>query len=169
MSKLGNAQPRPIWERLRDPRMRHGVAEEYRKAFLGLDQQIPTLSPEDERWLRTEIDDTEREAGGVYTQRALAAMDSKAYSLRITKPYVRRIIDVLDGIIAYPVTGKPGEIRLWAQLAVLFMDVEFWQEIEALVKLGVVEKKIDGVEQFYHDNHLLRAQTILRNVVIPSL
>lgn len=167
VSNTGSAQS--LRECLSDPKLRRGVAEGYRKAFSGLDEKIPTLSPDEDHWLRIEIDDTERQAGGVHTARALAAMDSKAYSLRVTKPHVRQIIEVLDGIIAQRVPGQRGEIRLWAQLAVLFMDFNFWQEIAALVSRGIVEKMVDGVEQFYFQNHVLWAETILRNVVIPSL
>jgi hypothetical protein len=155
-------------ERLSDPKLRRGVAQEYRRSFLALDKQIPTLSPDEERWLRTEIDETEREAGGVYTKRALDAMDSKAYSLRVAKPHVKMILDVLDEIIMYPAPGQRKEVRLWAELATLFINVSFWQEVDKLVSLGAIEKKISGVEQFYFQNHILWAETILRNVVIPS-
>jgi hypothetical protein len=167
--KVASAQPRPMPERLRNPKLRRGIAEDYRKSFLALDKQIPTLSPDEERWLRTEIDDTEREAGGVYTKRALDAMESKAWSFRVTKPHVRMILDVLDEIIAYPAPGQRGEVRLWGELAVLFMDLTFWQEVDKLVGLGVIEKKINGVEQFYFQNHVLWAKVILSDVVIPSL
>jgi hypothetical protein len=49
---------------------------DWREDFGKLEAQIPTLSPSEEKWLKVEFDDTIGAAGGKYTGRSLAAMDS---------------------------------------------------------------------------------------------
>ncbi len=157
-----------FYGRLSDAKLRKGEARKWREEFANLDKQIPTLSPAEELWLRTEIDDSIRDAGGVYTKRSLDAMD-REYAVRVTKPHVRQIIGVLDRIIAYHVPGQKAEIRLWAELASSFMELKFWREVAKLVSLQIVGKTVKGVDSFYFQTHVLRAQEILVIIVIPGL
>jgi hypothetical protein len=60
-----------------DKAARLNQARQWRDEFARLNAEIPTLSPEERCWLKTEVDDTIAAAGGTYTTRSLAAMDSK--------------------------------------------------------------------------------------------
>jgi hypothetical protein len=163
-----DSQPN-FYDKLRDANLRKGEARNWRQQFANLDKQIPTLSPAEELWLRTEIDDSIRDAGGVYTKRALDAMDSREYALRVTKPHLRQLIGTLDRIIASDPPGQKAEIRLWTEFASSLMAKKFWQEIDRLVSLKIVGKTVDGVDSFYFENHVLRAQDILLNIVLPNI
>lgn len=155
--------------RLSDPKLRKVEARKWRAEFANLDKRIPTLSPAEELWLRTEIEGSIRDAGGAYTKRAMDAESSREYAVRITKPHLHHIIEVLDRIIAYNIPGQKGETRQWAELASAFMELKFWQEINKLVRLQIVGNVVDGFDSFYFENHVLRAQEILLFVVIPSI
>jgi len=134
-----------------------------------LNAQIPTLSPAEEQWVKAEIDDTIANAGGRYTARSLAAMASREYQLRVAKPHVQRIISTLDELLQLSARDRRQEAVLWAQLAVLFVDKDFWQSVDNLVRRKIVQGKINGVSEFYHENHVLSAQQILAGMVLPYL
>ncbi len=77
------AQDTRILQRFGDKAFRQSQARTWNEEFTKLNAQIPTLSPAEERWLKTEIDETIAEAGGKYTARSFAAMDSKEYQIRV--------------------------------------------------------------------------------------
>jgi hypothetical protein len=149
---------------------RQSRAQSWRADFSKLDTQIPTLSPAEQQWLKTEIDDTMRNAGGTYTPRALTAMDSREYQLRIVKPRLRVMLQILDQIVRLTSRDiERQEVLLWTQLVRSFMDVDFWQSIDSLVQRKIVEKRISGVETFYYENHVGWARQIVGDLVIPYL
>jgi hypothetical protein len=59
----------------KNPQNRQAHALQLQRDFEALSAQIPTLSPSEERWLKTEIDDTIAANGQRYTKRALEAME----------------------------------------------------------------------------------------------
>jgi len=136
--------------------------------FRKLNGQIPTLSPEEQRWLQTEYDDEVNRAGS-FTKRALDAMDSKEFALRVAKSHVEKIIGVLSELSHPKMSDQKREVILWAKLASLFMDNEFWRAIEGIVQRGIVEKEINGVKSFYMLNHTLWAKYIVDEIVISYL
>jgi hypothetical protein len=46
---------------------------------------------------------------------------------------------------------------------------EFWQAIDNLVQRKIVREKINGLNRLYYENHVLWAQEILEEVVLPAL
>jgi hypothetical protein len=64
---------------------------------------------------------------------------------------------------------QKSEARLWAQVAQAFIDYQFWQAVDGLVKKQIVGPEIDGVKGLYFENHTLWALEILGYVVIPYL
>ena len=153
----------------RDEEYRQNRAKQWREEFTKLNAQIPTLSPAEERWLNTEIDDTIAEAEGKYTSRALEAMDSREYQIRVTKPHVQALIRILDRIVSSSYRNESQEALLWAQLVALFISQEFWQSIDHLVRLNIFEEKTGILDGRYHENHVLWGQQILYDVVITYL
>ena len=153
----------------RDKVYRDSRARVWREGFIKLNAQIPTLSPTEERWLKTEIDDTIADEGGKYTPRSLAAMDSREYQLRVAKPHVQKIIRTLDSLLGSAGRDEKQEVGLWTQLAVLFLEKRFWQSIDNLVQRKIVQERINGLNGLYYENHVLWAQQILDGVALPYL
>ena len=148
---------------------REKKAGQWRDEFGKLNAQIPTLSPAEERWLKTEIEDTIADAGGKYTSRSIAAMDSREYEIRVAKPHVRDMINALDQIIRLiPLGNQRLEATQW-KVAALLIDKQFWQAVDGLVRRKVVQGRINGVDQLYHETHGLWAQQILNGIVFRYL
>jgi hypothetical protein len=140
----------------------------WKEHFSKLDVQLPTLSPTEEQWLKTEIDATIATAGGIYTPRALDAMDSREYQIRVAKPHILRILQVLQQL-AVTAANERQRAALWTQFAVLIMDKQFWQAIDNLARRKIVQKTVNGYDSFYYENHVSRAQEILTGIVLPYL
>lgn len=130
---------------------------------------MPTLSPAEERWLKTEIDDEIANARNRYTKRVLAAMDSREYQVRVAKSRLREMVAVLNALTAQKAPIPREEVRLWTELASQFMDKEFWQAVDGLVRLKIVDAKINGVDSLYFENHVLWAKGLLDGFVRPYL
>jgi hypothetical protein len=151
----------------RDKESRQNQARQWRDGFVRLNAEIPTLSPEEQRWLKTEVDDTIAAAGGTYTTRALAAMDSKEYQVSVSKVHVQRIIAVINQILsAGTARNERAEFSQWLRLASLFLDKTFWQAINGLVERKIVSSKINGLTGLYYENHVLWAQQIIDGLIV---
>jgi hypothetical protein len=153
----------------RDKAYRDSRARQWREGFTKLDTQIPTLSLAEERWLKTEIDDTILQAGGKYTPRSLSAMDSREYQIRVAKPHIQKIIRTLDQLLGSTARDAKQEAALWTQLAVLFLEKGFWQSVDNLVRRKIVQEKLNDLDGLYYENHVLWGQQILDGVVLPYL
>jgi len=156
-------------EYFRDKAYRQSRAKQWSEEFTKLNAQIPTLSPSEELWLKTEIEDTISEAGGKYTRRSLDAMNSREYQIRVAKPHVQEIIKVLDQIVSPPPQNDRQEVLLWTRLATLFIDTDFWLSIDDLVQRKIVQERINDLSELYYENHVLWAQQILRGFVLTYL
>ena len=155
---------------MRDKAGRQNKAKQWRDEFVRLNAQIPTLSPTEERWLKTEIEDTIAEAGGRYTSRSLAAMDSWEYQIRVAKPHVRDIINAFDQMLRLiPLGNERLEATQWTKVAALFIDKEFWQAVDNLILRKIIQGKINGLSEFYYETHVLWAQHILNVLVFRYL
>jgi hypothetical protein len=154
----------PSWH---DRSYRQRSAVTWRDGFRGLDRQVPSVSPAEERWLKAEIDDEIANAGNRYTKRALAAMDSREYQVRVAKSRLREIVALLNALAAEKAPVLREEVRLWTELSAKFMDKDFWQAIDGLVRLKIVDAKINGVDALYFENHVLWAKGLLEGIVQP--
>ena len=165
-----SAPPSGWWERFSDPNVRDQQAQVWLKGISKLDAAVPTLSPEQRVWLKTEYDEELQRNGGKYTQRALKASESLEYQIAVTKP---RLVQ-LKGFLTYLSTRTPPydftkEAEIWTEVSIRFMDHEFWQAVTNLVRRGVVDKNIDGVDSYYFENHVTWAGLILEYGVLPTL
>jgi hypothetical protein len=77
-----------------------------------LEQQIPTLSQLQERWLRTAHDDQIAAAGNRYTGRAIEATNSVEYQISVAKPRTVEPIDAFTRIATGNVPDTKEEIAL---------------------------------------------------------
>jgi len=145
---------------------RQQEAREWLAEYKKLNAQIPTLSPAEQRWLKTEYDDEISRNGGHFTKRALDAGASKEFALRSTKPHIERIIGILSELSGPNIHDQRNEVILWARLVSLYMAPEFWQDIEELVRRGIINKEINGVKELYGANGTGDAKAILDNIVI---
>jgi len=148
------------------PQTRQAYALKLQRNFQALYDQIPTLSPSEERWLKTEYDDTIAANGGRYTARAVSAMDTRAWSIRVAKPHALEIKLEL-AMLGMP-SSRAQEARHWTRIAALLMDNEFWQDIDDLQKRGVIDKQnLQFLGEFHGATATLWAQQILNEVVLP--
>jgi hypothetical protein len=69
--------------------MRRDLAIQWQASFAALDAQIPSLSPSQQGWLKTEYEDELRRGG--MTARALSARKSLEYQIYVAKPRVQQI------------------------------------------------------------------------------
>lgn len=151
-----------------DSDYRRKYAEKWRDSFQRLNDQTPALSLAERGWLKNEYDDAIAAAGGRYTPRALAAMESRAYQLRVAKPHTTEIVNSLDDVLrASPVDAEVA--ARWTYAVSLLMDRSYWYAIEQLVEMGVVDPGINGVTTLYYENHVLWSQSVLVDVVLPCL
>ncbi len=148
---------------------RRAIAKEWSSLFMTLDHQIPTLSPTQERWLKTEYHNQIADAGNRYTDRALAARDSLEYQIFIVKPRTTEIVKVFSQIASGKVRDRNHEIALWSSAANMFVDYGYWQALKNLVDRGTVQNKIGHVDDFYFENYTLQAQIFLSSIIIPYL
>jgi len=117
-------------------------------------------------WLKTEYDDTIAASGGHYTERAVSAMDTRAWSIRVAKPHALEIKSEL--VMLGMRNNRAQEARHWTRIAVLLMDNEFWQAIDDLQQRGVIDKQhLQFLGEFHGPTATLWAQQILKEVVLP--
>lgn len=148
-------------------KIRQDQASEWLKCFKKVEEQIPTLSPSEKRWLETELD-TELAKGKV-TQRSLTARKSSEYNIHIARSHLEEIIYYLTLLANNKSVERNKEMITWSLLAHQFMDGDFWQSISVLVDQKIVNKKIDNIEAFYFENFVLKAQFIIRRVITNYL
>ena len=151
----------------KNPQTRQAYALQLQRDFEALNVQIPTLSPSEERWLKTEIDDTIAANGGHrFTKRAVDAMESRAWSIKVAKPHAQRIVADLGPFTRQ--LDRTKETRQWARISALLMDHGFWQAVEDLQKRGVIDKQyLQFLGDFPEPTAGLWAQQILNEVVVP--
>ena len=149
--------------------VRRTIAKQFASEFIALDRQIPTLSPSQALWLKTEYQGEIASAGNRYTHRALAATHSLEYQIFIVKPRNAEIIETFTRIATGNVRDKNHEIALWSSAANWFIDYQYWQAVKMLVERGAVQKKIGHLDDLYFENYTLQAQALLVKIVIPHL
>lgn len=164
-----------------DAKSRQQHALKYYQEFQRLDEQIPTLSPAEKTWLKTEFDETIAAAGNCYTKRALDAMSSREYNVRVAKDHVAEIIAVLKPLSDGSCRDLGGEATQWTRLASLFMDSSFWDAIGDLIDRKIISPEINGIShekmglpsnetgEIYYINHVGWANQILEDITIPCL
>jgi hypothetical protein len=151
------------WE---TPKTRQAHAAKDLRDFRALYDKIPTLSPAEERWLKTEYDDTIAANAGRYTERAVNVMNSREWDIRIAKPHALMIDHELSQL-AMPLDSTE-ETEHWARLATLLIDHQFWEAVEDLQQRDVLDKKaLDFMGKFPEPTATLRAEQILNVVVVP--
>ena len=150
----------------KNPQNRQAHALQLQRDFEALSAQIPTLSPSEERWLKTEIDDTIAANGQRYTKRALEAMESRAWNIKVAKQHAQRIVADLGPLTRQ--LDRTKETRQWARISALLMDHGFWQAVEDLQQRGVIDKQyLHFLGDFPEPTAGLWAQQILNEVVVP--
>jgi len=151
-------------------KVRQAQASAWLSCLKKLENQIPTLSPAEKRWIETEYDkELEREKYRKLTRRASAAMDSKEYHIRLTRSHIRELINTLTLLADNKPIERNKEVEAWAILAHQFINGEFWRSISVLVERQIIDKKICDYEALYFENFVLQAQAIIQRVIISHL
>ena len=98
-------------------------------------------------------------------------MESKEFDIRVTKTHINNILMVLSDLAGTNISDQKTEVILWTKLASLYMDHEFWQSFNGLIKHGVLDKgvSINGVDKYYYETYLLWAKHLLDNIVVVYL
>jgi hypothetical protein len=149
------------------PQGRQAYAGRLKKDFDAVYDQIPTLSPREEQWLKTEYDD-QIAATHQYTKRALAASGTREYSIRVAKTHMLMINNELSALS----TGlRPAVEEVhWTRLAELLMDYDFWQAVDDLQTRGVIDnERLKFLGGFHGPTAGAWAQEILTEIVLPYL
>jgi hypothetical protein len=139
-------------------------AREWLEGFKKLDEQIPTLSVHEREWLEREYDN--QIATGKYTRRALEGSHSVEYHKRTAREKLDRILESLDLLVNARSLTTEAEVEAWVKVASAMIDPDLWQAVTALVERKAVSPEINGVKQFYLENHLGWAQAILDRVIM---
>jgi len=130
-----------------------------------LDQQVPVLSPAEQKWLDGEINS----GNGSFTPRVLRAMDSREYDISQAKSQFGLLLPDLQFLSQQKTLSCKDEVLLWAKVASRLPDGGLWQAVESLVKRKIISK--ESAAEFGHSflaaNATLRSQAILNGVVIP--
>jgi len=157
---------------------RQQEAQEKLDSFKKLNSQLPTLSPDERKWVQTEY--YEQIKSGGFTKRAMAAMNSKEYLLHKTKPQVEMIIGILTELCNSGLSRK-REVYLWANLSSLYLNVEFWGNFPMLAEYGIIEKDLitekgynwdknpDSIYRQFEMNASVYSKHILDVIVLPYL
>lgn len=155
-----------------DRKERQAKAFQWLTCFKKLHEDIPTLSPEEARWIEREYD-KEIKKYGTYTRRAMAASDSKEYNSRLALQRLESILPILSILADNKKIEKNLEVAYWAMLASNFMDASFWQSIYHLVELKIIDKNFCNYDCSYKElcfyNFVLKAQNIIDQIIINHL
>lgn len=156
---------------------RRAQAAEWLAEVSKLDKQIPTLSPAEEAWLKTEYHDQIAREGHL-TPRAGRARGGKEGSARFAKPITRRMVSILEQLASGSTLSQRDEVALWSRLLYYALDVRFWGDIARLGELGVLTRDpksklgTDGWPSYQEallDLWAFRAEDILGAIVLPFL
>jgi hypothetical protein len=169
-----NTRSTQLIARWHERAFREQTAAEWLRGFGKIDRELPMLSPAEESWLKTEYDDEIARAGNRYTARALAASKSREYQIRTARLYLTPIISTLESLAQSEKTrDRPmpdrEEIVLWTKLVSMFIEQDFWQAIDRLVQLRMINGSINGVTEFHYETYVLWARIVVNEVVLPYL
>ena len=135
-----------------------------------IENQIPTLSPAEKRWIETEYDkELERDEYRKLTRRALSAMDSREYHIRLARSQIEEIINNLTFLANNKAVERNREMIMWALLTHKFINGDFWRSISVIVDRKIIDKEICDLETLYFENFVLQAQAIIQRVIINHL
>lgn len=135
-----------------------------------VENQIPTISPAEKKWIETEYDkELEREKYRKLTQRALAAMDSREYHIRLARSHMEEIIYNLTLLSNNKPVERNREMIMWARLADQFINQTFWRSVSVLVNRKIIDREICDLKALYFENFVLQAQAIIRRVITNHL
>ena len=148
---------------------RQHLAQKWRKDINRLNEAIPTLSPSQEEWLKREYDNEIKRSGNRFTGRALAAMKSREYNIRLAKQFASQNASIIAVLSEGKAVDRRQEAAAWALLAHNLMDREYGQAVLALVDYGVIDKAVLSHQDHYIENSQLWGQMILSGVLIPYL
>lgn len=98
------------------PQARAAQVREWLEGFRQMDRQIPTLSPAESAWLKTEYDDQIASAGGKFTPRASAVTSSTEYYKRVARRGIERILADLSTLSTSRQMPRQDEIVAWTRV-----------------------------------------------------
>lgn len=128
--------------------------------------QVPELSPAEQKWLDGELSS----ANGKFTERYMRATESQEYEIFTAKSGFASVTTPLNNLSSLKLACK-DEVVQWAEVAARLPENQLWQSVDSLVKRKIISKK--SAEDFGHSflaaNAALRSQAILNGVVIPYL
>ncbi|MEY9198432.1 hypothetical protein ABIA16_003548 [Sinorhizobium fredii] len=141
------------------------VADYLLVAFGKIDAKIPTLSPSEASWLKTEYDDQLAANGNRYNERSLAASGSLEFAKKAAKDHTQGVIATAGAIKDYEMDNGL-EVEAWAKLDAMIIDVQYAQNIVKLKNAGLLaESDLPRPSQFFQQNMTLFGQCILRDVI----
>jgi hypothetical protein len=164
------------WADTRDSR--RAQAAEWLSEVTKLNDEIPTLSPAEQAWLKVEYDDEIARAGGHFTPRASRARYGKEGSARFAKPIAQQMVSILRQLASTSALSQKAEVTLWSQLGYLALDGSFWGDVSTLGDLGVLPRGpnwalgsggMPTYKELITSLWAARVQEILHGIVLPYL
>jgi len=133
--------------------------------FSKLDNAIPTLSPTEAAWLKTEYDDQLAANNDTFTTRAATASGSIEMAKRTAKQQTDRIV-ATAGIISKYQYKFDYELSEWARLTSMIIDVSYGWKVEQLQKANVItESAMPRPAMYYKENMTIFGQCLLNDVI----
>jgi hypothetical protein len=145
--------------------MRRDLATQWQASFATLDAQIPSLSPSQQAWLKTEYEDELRRGG--MTTRAISAMKSLEFQIYIAKPRVQQIRRLLSNIATDDAHSQKTEVAIWTEVSYRLSDYSLWEAVEELSRRRVIRGDVNGFKSFLFLNHAEWGRTILERITLP--
>lgn len=141
-------------------------ASKLHEQLSAMDNQVPELSPAEQKWLDGELNS----GNGKITERYIRATESQEYDIATAKPGFALVLIPLNNL-RLPKLECKDEVLMWAEVASRLPDNQLWQSVDSLVKRKMISKKSaeDFGNSFLAANATMRSQAILNGVVIPYL
>jgi hypothetical protein len=149
------------------------LASSLETGLLRLQSELPTLSPAEKAWLERERRES-LDSEGKVTRRYIDLMNTREWALDQVAEPIRTVRAALIRIAASDIS-LDEEIVHWSIVSVNVADFGFWQHIQALIDMNVLDK--DAVKtivplntrELMAANGTLRSREIMDGIVIPVL
>ncbi len=165
------------------PPERTKYAKELLTFIKEIDDQIPSLSPSQEKWLQNEIGNS-----NLITRRYIEATQTKEYNINVVKKNFAGTMYALNKVIANLGEKKrtphdeKKEIYWWSIINDYLLDNELWQSLLILIEdYKIVDRKMfysdsdrydnpnEQMHLFFMNNAYWPSRQILRSIIEPYL
>lgn len=151
------------------------LAKRLRNNLVKLREGLPTLSPEQRRWLESESKAAEAARQTGAASRYLSLLDSYELNLDRSNKSLDLILQAVDEILK-PSVPPREEVLHWSVVASAYMSRDFWQQLHKVADRGHLDVDllnfVNGTSRDLElnvANASVYSQRVLTRIVIPFL